>query len=83
MLKLATPVKTRKCEVAPPGKKTTEFGAKRRNYLEHCQKKNFDSTATMIALAELTGHPDRPSVDALFPKNFSIFLNFNRLIKIS
>jgi len=73
MSKLPTPVKTNKCVVAPPAKKPTEFGAKRKNYLEHWQtKKKFDSTATMAALAELTGHPDRPSLGEVFPGTLNL-----------
>ena len=71
MSELPTSLEARKCDVAEPEKKTTELRAKCQDYLEQWRKRRFDSTATMIALTEFTGHPDRPSLDALFPQHLS------------
>ena len=73
MSRLPARLKSLKCDVAPAVKKAPNFKTKRQDYLEHWGRRDFDSTATMIALAKFTGHhPGRPSLDALFSKRLGL-----------
>ena len=70
--KSAAPSKLSNCKVAPPANKISSFRAKRQDYLGQWTRRDFDSAATMIALAKITADPERPSLDLIFPAKLKL-----------